>query len=296
MNGGPCVLTVGLACADFLLYVDSLPSMPDKHRARDGQAVGGGGAANAAVAIARLGGRAVLSARLGRDRVARMVLDDLAAEGVDTSMVTEAEEGRSSFSAVLIDDIGQRQVINFRGSGLAAAPCPVTAGIDAVLTDTRWHDGAVSALEHARANGLPGVVDAEAPIDGDILARASHIGFSAQGLRSLIASKPLPDALAEVARGLGTWACVTDGEKGVWYTGKGGIEHVPAFEIRAVDSLAAGDVWHGAFTLALAEGRDEVAAIRWANAAAALKCQRPGGRDGAPARDEVDAFLKEVGA
>ena len=61
----------------------------------------------------------------------------------------------------------------------------------------------------------------------------------------------------------------------------------------AVDTLGAGDVWHGAFALRLAEGADELTAIRFASAAAALKCTRPGGRMGAPSRAEVAAFLKE---
>jgi sulfofructose kinase len=58
-----------------------------------------------------------------------------------------------------------------------------------------------------------------------------------------------------------------------------------------VDTLGAGDVWHGAFALALAEGRPEPAAVRFASAAAALKVQRAGGRAGAPTRGELEAFL-----
>ncbi len=66
---------------------------------------------------------------------------------------------------------------------------------------------------------------------------------------------------------------------------------MPAPRITAVDTLAAGDVWHGAFTLALAEHRDIADAARFANAAAAIKCTRPGGRLGAPRRAEVAALL-----
>ncbi len=60
--------------------------------------------------------------------------------------------------------------------------------------------------------------------------------------------------------------------------------------VAAVDTLAAGDVWHGAFALALAERHDTAAAARFANRAAALKCLRPGGRSGAPTRAELDAW------
>jgi sulfofructose kinase len=58
-----------------------------------------------------------------------------------------------------------------------------------------------------------------------------------------------------------------------------------------VDTLAAGDVWHGAFAVAIAEGQCVADSAAFATAAAALKCQRPGGRLGAPSRSEVAALL-----
>jgi sulfofructose kinase len=88
---------------------------------------------------------------------------------------------------------------------------------------------------------------------------------------------------------------VTVGESGVLFLEEGRVAAVPAFAVDAVDTLAAGDAWHGAFALALAEGRDERAAIRFASAAAAIKCTRFGGRAGLPSRAEVDAFLRERG-
>jgi sulfofructose kinase len=67
---------------------------------------------------------------------------------------------------------------------------------------------------------------------------------------------------------------------------------IPSFPVKAVDTLAAGDVFHGAFAFALASGMDEIAAFRFSAAAAAIKCERFGGRAGAPTRAEVDSFLK----
>ena len=71
----------------------------------------------------------------------------------------------------------------------------------------------------------------------------------------------------------------------------GAERRTPAPKVNTVDTLAAGDVWHGAFTLALAEGQDVASASRFANAAAAIKCSRGGGRQGAPTRAEVAAML-----
>ncbi len=86
---------------------------------------------------------------------------------------------------------------------------------------------------------------------------------------------------------------MTDGENGVYWTEGERIRHTPAFHVQAVDTLAAGDTWHGAFALALAEGMGEEPAVRYASAVAAIKCTRFGGRDGIPDRAEVEAFLKE---
>jgi sulfofructose kinase len=81
----------------------------------------------------------------------------------------------------------------------------------------------------------------------------------------------------------------------VYFLDNGAVVHEPAFRVDAVDTLAAGDVWHGAFALGLAERMAEREAVRFASAASALKCTRFGGRSGIPSRAEVDAFLKEFG-
>lgn len=287
------VYCVGLAVADFIFYVDAFPDGPEKFQAFDAAVVGGGGAANAAVAVSRLGARAQLGARLGQDSTAQTILCELETEGVDLTGIIQNENARSGFSSVLIDVRGERQIVNFRGSGLPDTPKPLPKDIDAVLVDTRWPTGAIAALEQARAIGVPGVVDAEAPIDGAILARASHVAFSVQGLRSLIGTGGLGAAVEEMAKGLGVWVCVTDGDQGVYYSNGGGAVHVPAFDVDVVDTLGAGDVWHGAFALALGQGKSEHDAVIFASAAAALKCTRPGGRNAAPKLAEVEAFLDE---
>jgi sulfofructose kinase len=69
------------------------------------------------------------------------------------------------------------------------------------------------------------------------------------------------------------------------------VNNIPAYPVTAVDTLGAGDVWHGAFALRLGEGADECDAMVFANAAAALKCTRFGGRSGAPGREETESLI-----
>ena len=292
------VLCVGMAAADFTFAMPKLPQTAQKYVAHAADIVGGGMAANAAVAVARLGGAAVLGAQLGDDAIGNMIVADLRAEGVDTSQITRTQGARSSYSSVYIDAQGERQIVNFRGQGLRfdTSWFADLAGIGAVLVDTRQVPAALDALAFAKKRGLPGIVDGEAPIDTALLAEASHIALSMQGLASLCPDQPPDVALARLAADYGVWACVTDGENGAWYHSAQGAGHQPAFAVRAVDTLGAGDVWHGAFALALAEGQTELQAMRFAAAAAALKCMAPGGRAGAPTRARVEEFLNEKSA
>lgn len=289
------ILCVGGAVVDFVFNLDELPQKAEKYGTDSATIVGGGCAANAAVAISRLGGRAVLGARMGMDSIGNLIVADLASEGVDVSHVTRTHGGHSSYSAVFIDAKGERQIVNFRGSGLVLETdwFEKVDDVAAVLTDTRRVDAAIAALRFAKSRGVPGIVDGEAPIDLSILPEASHVAFSMQGLESLVPDTAPEVALLQIAETYDCWACVTDGAQGVWFTDAGKVRHEAAFPIEPVDTLAAGDVWHGAFALTLSEGMTEAEAIRFASAAAALKCMTTGGRDGSPSRDAVTQYLKE---
>lgn len=289
------LFVLGMAAVDFVFSVPAMPRTAEKYLARDAKVVGGGPAANAAVAVARLGGTPELAARLGDDALALLILQGLEADGVATNFVNRAPDGQSSFSSVYVDSQGERQIVNFRGTGLTEDTFWLANAkrADAVLVDTRWPGGAARALDMARDWGVPGVLDAEAPIDPSLLEKASHIAFSRTGLQQLSNAKDPARALKDATAGFEGWACVTDGERGVWFTDESGIAHVPAFQVVAKDTLAAGDIWHGAFALSLAEEGDALTAIRFANAAAALKCMNFGGRVGCPDRAAVNSFLKE---
>lgn len=289
------ILVLGMATVDFVFSVTSLPTSAEKHQALDAKVIGGGPAANAAVAVARLGGKPTLAARMGDDAMAGLVLQELKSEGVATSLVNLAPLGHSSFSSVYVDSAGERQIVNYRGADLIedTSWLEKATQADAVLVDTRWPEGAAWALDMAMKWGVPGVLDAETPIDPMLLNKASHVAFSYPGLQQLTNLKDPVGALEKIASEMPGWACVTNGEHGVWYTGADGISHIPAFQVNVKDTLAAGDIWHGAFTLSLAEANDPVTAIRFANAAAALKCMNFGGRTGCPSRTSVEAFLKE---
>ena len=294
------IVTAGVAVVDFVFYLDEMPRLAEKYRARGAEITGGGGAANAAAAIARLGGHALLASRLGSDQVAEMIASGLEGDGVDCSMLRRFEGRRSSFSSVFVDQTGERQIVNFRDQQLPMDAGWLTAALpddfDAALADTRWPDGAEVLMRAATERGLPGVLDGEAPIREaeTALQMASHIAFSAQGLRDWDGHDDLDKALADAAAETGVFVCVTDGAKGVAWRHKAASGFEPAFAIEPADTLGAGDVWHGAFALRLGEGAAPPEAIRFASAVAAIKCTNTRGRAGYPTRSETEKFLKEA--
>lgn len=289
------VLCVGHAVQDFIFNVMDIPSTPEKHRATGFVSVGGGPAATAAVTVAKLGGRALLAARIGADAVASLIEAELLDYGVDCRYLRRFPGCASSVSAVFVDRRGERLILNHLDRAIPAdagwLPYLPATGVDVVLADTRWPEGALAALEAARAAGLPAVLDADRPIppDGELLKVATHVAFSQEALSEYTGESDPVRAMR--ATGLSAWCCVTVGAEGVQVLDHGVHRQLPGFRVPVVDTLGAGDVWHGAFALALAEGQTELEAVRFASAAAALKVQRPGGRAGAPTRAELAHFL-----
>lgn len=282
---------------DHTFHVDDVVQPPSKNRAR-GYTLGAGGlAANASVAVSRLGGRCVFWGRVGDDLNGRPLLDALAEQGVDVSQCRLVPGGRTPVSAVLVDPVGERSIYAYRGEGLGAEPdwLPLdlidTAG--AFLCDPRWPEGAARALDHARARGVPSVIDgekSETRILKDLIPRVDHAVFSEPGLANYMPGRRLADALAAAIADGCTVAAVTQGEKGtLWMTREDPVpRRMPAFRVQATNTTGAGDVYHGAYALAVAEGQPIETAIRFASAAGALRA-----RDGAtPTRAMVEELLR----
>ncbi|MEO0497392.1 MAG: PfkB family carbohydrate kinase [Pseudomonadota bacterium] len=293
------ILHVGVAVVDFLLTVDAFPDAAEKYRANDGFVTGGGNAANAAAAVAKLGGTAMLAARTGDDMISDLVLASLEQDGIDVAHTRRFAGCRGSFSSVLVDALGERQIVNFRDANLptdARWILDINMGhVGAVLTDTRWPEGALAAMQLAAKAGVPGIIDGEQPIAGceDALRIASHCAFSDQGLRDFTGGD-----LVAAQKLCGGFVAVTKGAHGAdWVDEKIGaseIGHVPSIAVNAVETLGAGDVWHGAFALALAKGHREEQAMVYANRAASLKCTRAGGRASYPSAAELEDWKMEA--
>lgn len=295
------VLCTGIAVLDLVFRVESFPRPEVKTQASEFRTINGGNAANAAVAIAHLGAQASFSGPFGGpagiDTVGDTMLALAAREGIDCPACPRVDGVPSPISAICIDGRGERAIVNYRDDGLMAArprdAAALVANVDAVIADNRFPGYVREVCAAALKRGIPTVLDADEPRQDSnaLLTLVSHVVFSAEGLRATAGTDHLGRALIDISKQTNAFVAVTDGANDVLWLADGELRQVPAFKVDVVDTLGAGDTFHGAFTLMLAEGKTEREAMRFSAAAAALKCTRYGGILGAPTRAEVEAFL-----
>ena len=292
------LLCVGHSALDTIYRVADIPTTPTKVLASACVESGGGMAANASVAARRLGAKVWYCGRLGDDEAGTRILAQLAAEGVDVTMVRRIRRCQSPTATILIDRRGERLIVIYNDPALDPDPAwiPVVSigRFTAVLADVRWPEGAARAFDAAHVAGIPSVFDGDVgPVDAlrDLCRRCDYAIFSAAGLALASGTGDVGAGLRRTQRLARRTVGVTLGADGLLWLEGGREQRALAPAVDVVDTLAAGDVFHGAFALAIAEGNTIAAAARFANAAAALKCTRFGGRRGAPTRAEVDAVL-----
>ena len=291
------IVCVGITVLDRIWYLDDLPKEGGKYVAKNYTEVGGGPAATAAVAAAKLGAEVDFIGRVGDDDTGRRLLAELESLGVNTRYTLVVEGARSSQSAVLVDGSGERVIANYPSPDL-----PTDAGWlkdinfsqwDLVLADVRWHDGAKQAFTLARQQGVPTLLDADVtPQDiAELIALSDHAAFSAPGLQRLTHLDETRDALEKAQTLTNGRVYVTQGREGCHWLESGEFCHQPGYAVDVVDTTGAGDVFHGALAVSLVRQSSSAEAVRFASAVAALKCTKPGGRDGIPDCDQTRSFL-----
>ncbi len=302
--GGPRVLCAGIIVLDEVFRVQEFPKPDGKVQADGYFVVNGGCAANAAVAVARLGVGVALAGPMGgppgHDDNGDRVLAALAREHIDCTACQRVPGLATALSAIFIDARGDRMIVTYRDERVAAVtPADADAlvgNFDIVLADNRYPAFVAPICAAARRHGVPLVVDGDRPTveDDALFATATHLIFSAECLRETTGVADLAEGLLRIAKRSDAFLAVSNGPDDIVFLERGKPQRLPVFKIDAVDTLAAGDAFHGGFVVALAEGKSEVAAMRFGAAVAAIKCSRLGGGAGMPTRAEVETFLTEA--
>lgn len=292
------VICLGLSALDQVWRVDRpFGGGSEKIKATGYGTLGGGMAANASVAVAKLGASVAFWGRAGNDAAGHEMRSAVAAEGVDVENFRLYPDGRSSVSGIIVDRLGERQIVNFRGSYPETAdwlPLKTVARASSVLADPRWVEGAATLFREARARSIPTVLDgdvADAEVFERLLPLTDHAIFSEPALTSFAGSAE-DQSLAGLARFGCRVIAVTRGEDGVSWYESGRLHRQAAYVVDVVDTTGAGDVFHGAYALAIGAGLAVPAAMAFSAATAAMKCRHAGGRNGIPDINECLAFMR----
>ncbi|HEE0084355.1 TPA: sugar kinase [Citrobacter youngae] len=291
------IACVGIAVMDRIYYVEGLPTEGGKYVAKRYTEVGGGPAATAAVAAAKLGAQVDFIGRVGDDDTGNSLLAELESLGVNTRYTRRYAEAKSSQSAIMVDAQGERIIVNYPSPDLL----PDAAWLnkidfsqwDVVLADVRWHEGARQAFTQARRAGVMTVLDGDVtPQDiSELVALSDHAAFSEPGLARLTGINDSEAGLKKAKTLTNGHVYVTRGSEGCDWIKNNTLQHQSGFKVDVVDTTGAGDVFHGALAFSLAGGDAPEDAVRFASGVAALKCTRPGGRAGIPDCDQTRSFL-----
>jgi sugar/nucleoside kinase (ribokinase family) len=233
-----------------------------------------------------------------RETTSRYIFEKMAHEGIETKHIVHMPGLVTPISNIMIDPSGERTIVTFRDPELWRVRLPDAAMLledcDAILTESRCAAFCTDLCAEARRRGIPVIVDVDRAMSlrEGLLTASSHLVFSSEPLQETAGVADDGEALKKIAKLTPSFLAGTRGAQGtIWLDEHQNLQQTPAFPVHTVDTLGAGDVFHGAFALAVTEHQDLRAALRFASAAAALKCTRFGGAFAAPQRAEVEALL-----
>jgi ribokinase len=292
---------------DLVARAPRIPQPGETIIGRDFHTLPGGKGANQAVAAARLGATVAMVGRVGGDAFARLLLDNLAAAGVDHTSVTQDSGAATGVALIVVDAAGQNSIVVASGANMRLSPADVEtaetaiASADVLLLQLETPLETVTrAAQIAHAHGVTVILNPAParPLPPALLSLVDVL-VPNESETALLTGLPIDsrarvEAAAGALRESGVGAVIlTLGERGALLAQAGGTQVFPAFMVTAVDTTAAGDAFMGGLAVALAEGQSLAESIRWGNAAGALAATRLGAQPSLPIRRAVEKLLTE---
>ncbi|MBL8965726.1 MAG: ribokinase [Spirochaetaceae bacterium] len=300
------ICVVGSVNTDLHACVERFPLAGETVGATGFGVSGGGKGANQAVALAKLGARPFLVAKLGDDAFGRDRLADFLALGMDLSGIRVESGVSSGVALVETESGGQNRIVIAAGANAAVDESfvlslgPRIAGAAFVLFQLELPLASVRrGLSIAKAGGAATILDPApaAPLPDDIFALVDYLTPNETETETLTGilpdsrDKAIAAAARLLARGAGR-VIIKAGSRGAYLFGPEGLAlRCAAFPVAAVDTTAAGDAFNAGFAAALAEGRSEAEALRFACAVGALATTRRGAQTAVPDRAETESLL-----
>jgi len=301
------VTVAGSLNMDLVVRAPRIPEPGETIIGGEFRTVPGGKGANQAVAAARLGAQVAMVGRVGGDAFGGLLLENLAAAGVDPAFVTRDPQAATGVALIEVDDAGQNSIVVVSGANMRLAPADVEAAAAAIgvadvllLQLESPLETVTRAAQVARAQGVTVILNpAPARPVPDGLLGLVDVLIPNESETALLTGLPVGDqeqaqAAAAALRRMGVATVIlTLGERGALLAYEGGAELFPAFDVTPVDTTAAGDAFVGGLAVALAEGRPLQEAVRWGNAAGALATTRLGAQPSLPTRQALEKMLTD---
>jgi ribokinase len=302
----PKIVVVGSSNTDMIVKLSHLPKPGETVINVSFAMAAGGKGANQAVAAARAGGDVTLLTKVGNDLFGSQALEGFRKEGLNTEFVGVDSSSPSGVALIFVDERGENSIGvasgangEFHSSDLSQALDRISSA-DILLVQLEIPLPTVEAAIRCAAQAGVRVILNPAParkLDAYALRHVSVITPN-QAEAEILSDLPLVDdkSLETAAKALlskGVVAVViTLGARGAFLAEAGTFEIIPAFAVEPIDMTAAGDVFNGALAVSIGEGSNLRAAVRFANAAAALSVQKLGAQPSAPWRTEILDLLE----
>ena len=283
------VLCVGHACYDLVFSVQKHPESDEKVFADDLVSSGGGPAANAAIAVSKLGLNAAFAGYLGNDLYGEMHLQEFINHQVGTQLIARGN-APTPLSTVLVKPDGKRALVNYKGSTKALLEGDIdfsTIKAKVILLDGHEPYISLKLVELARKLKIPTVLDAGSLHEGTekLMDKVDYL-VASEKFACQVAGD-VDSALAVLAT-KSPAVVITLGEKGlIWQRGDQ-LGEMPAISISAdiCDTTGAGDAFHGAFAAAIAKNMSWSDVLSYSSVAGTLCCTKVGARTGLPSKVE----------
>jgi sugar/nucleoside kinase (ribokinase family) len=300
------VLCVGHASWDISFFLEGFPAENSKLEIRSMIECGGGPAANAAYLLARWGVSSGLAASVGADAYGDRIAEEIAAAGADIALLDRDPSGVTPVSAILVNQKnGSRTIINRKASSGSPLKLksPPSLGVAprVMLFDGHELDASLQAME--RFPDALTILDAGSLREGtrelarrvDFLVSSERFACQFGELPDLASSENQAKAIAALSDWNGKPVVITRGERGMLRGTSENFQHYPAFSVEAVDTTAAGDIFHGAFAYGVLTGLPIEETLRLSAAAAAISVTIRGGRPSIPDLSQVREMLHHAG-
>jgi len=292
------VVGMGLNSVDFLCVVPEFPTPNSKMKMLQFSKQGGGQVATAMVALSRWGMKTKYIGKVGEDESGRFSLHSIRQEGVDISSVIIEPNTTNQFAVIIVDgSTGERTIFWNRDERLTYREGELRKEevCSGKILHLDGHDihGALQCARWAKEERIPTVIDLDKvePLTSELIKQTDFVITSSRFPMMYTGISDQKKALLELQKYTPGFLCSTLGDDGAMALVNGELLHIEGLKVNAVDTTGAGDVFHGGFIYGLLQNWEVVQILRFANAAAALKCKELGGRRGIPFLNEVQKFL-----